>query len=164
MKRGNPPLLLHERWMRLGVVFGLLLSLTFIAFIRPQLTPTFLPKMPCGLRAITGLPCPFCGGTRAIRALLNGEWWRAIYLNTMAILALFIFVGVIGILLIEAGKARRLVDWKALERTVTRFMPLLIAFVMIWWLPHLIIALRTPKPELVNLKNPIAAKLRSLVY
>lgn len=36
---------------------------------------------PCGFKIITGLPCPSCGGTRAVLALLAGDPLRAIWFN-----------------------------------------------------------------------------------
>lgn len=32
-------------------------------------------KMPCMFHAMTGLYCPGCGGTRAVKALLRGKIW-----------------------------------------------------------------------------------------
>lgn len=32
-------------------------------------------KMPCMFHAMTGLYCPGCGGTRAVKALLRGDVW-----------------------------------------------------------------------------------------
>lgn len=33
---------------------------------------------PCVLHMLTGLYCPGCGGTRAVRALLAGQWVRSL--------------------------------------------------------------------------------------
>lgn len=40
----------------------------------------------CGLRLLTGLPCPFCGGTRALHAAARFDWWQALALNPLAFL------------------------------------------------------------------------------
>lgn len=37
----------------------------------------------CPLRTITGLPCPTCGGTRAMVAAARGDWWMALRTNPM---------------------------------------------------------------------------------
>ncbi len=37
----------------------------------------------CPFRAITGLPCPTCGGTRALHALTRLELWTAFTLNPL---------------------------------------------------------------------------------
>jgi len=47
---------------------------------------------PCVFRALTGVPCPTCGTTRAATALLNGELTTAIAANPMAALAGLVFV------------------------------------------------------------------------
>jgi hypothetical protein len=49
-----------------------------------------LPLPGCGFRAITGFPCPFCGGLRTALRLAEGEFGAAFTMNplvTMAILA-----------------------------------------------------------------------------
>lgn len=35
--------------------------------------------LPCLLLELTGFYCPGCGGTRAIEALLHGEWLKALW-------------------------------------------------------------------------------------
>lgn len=57
-------------------------SLGWVAFGR-------LPKVElCGFHWLTGLRCPLCGMTRALVALLHGEWDRAIALHALSPLAL----------------------------------------------------------------------------
>ena len=41
--------------------------------------------VPCVFRLATGLLCPFCGGTRAIQALLNGQVMRSLHCNVLAV-------------------------------------------------------------------------------
>lgn len=47
-----------------------------------------LPRPVCPLHAATGIPCPGCGTTRAIEALLAGEGSAAFLLNPLACAAL----------------------------------------------------------------------------
>lgn len=42
----------------------------------------------CTFRKLTGLSCPGCGGTRALRALISGEPWAAICYNPFIIISL----------------------------------------------------------------------------
>lgn len=34
-------------------------------------------KVPCAFKKVTGLYCPGCGGTRAVRQLLKGHLWQS---------------------------------------------------------------------------------------
>lgn len=45
----------------------------------------------CPFHAITTLPCPFCGGTRAIVALLSGEPVRALAYNPLVCIGALLF-------------------------------------------------------------------------
>ena len=42
----------------------------------------------CGFRALTGIPCPGCGMTRAMAALARGEWTAALRYHPFAPLVL----------------------------------------------------------------------------
>ena len=42
-----------------------------------------LPLPPCAFRAITGCPCPTCGATRCVLALLNGRVAEAVAWNPL---------------------------------------------------------------------------------
>lgn len=56
-----------------------------IGWLDPGRVP-FLP--PCPLHALTGLWCPFCGGTRAIDALVAGDLGAAAGLNLLVVVAI----------------------------------------------------------------------------
>jgi hypothetical protein len=47
---------------------------------------------PCPFLAITGLWCPFCGGTRALDALVAGDLGAALGLNVLVVLAVPVVV------------------------------------------------------------------------
>jgi hypothetical protein len=42
----------------------------------------------CVIKKISGMPCPSCGSTRAILALLHGEWAQAIAWNPIGLFLL----------------------------------------------------------------------------
>jgi hypothetical protein len=43
--------------------------------------------LPCPLRTLTGVPCPFCGMTTATVAITHGRWGAAASANPLAYLA-----------------------------------------------------------------------------
>lgn len=73
-----------------------------VAAVRPLVPFEFVP--PCPLRTLTGIPCPLCGMTRGVTALVHGELGRALTLNPGSYLA----VG-LAVLLLLQWRARRVV-------------------------------------------------------
>jgi hypothetical protein len=70
----NPP---DARKTRLIHAGGWALSLLILgAFV-------LLGFVPCTFALVFGLPCPGCGTTRALRALLEGDVARALHLNPL---------------------------------------------------------------------------------
>jgi hypothetical protein len=152
MKAPLPPLLPHERWLRIGVV-----ALVGLVFVFLALHST-LPALPCGFRSLTGLPCAMCGGTRSASALIAGDLHQALYLNALAIpvLAGMLLGGLIA--LAELLRGRALADWSVWKGRLGKILPVSLLLLFAWWIPHVVIALKTPKTELIDLRNPIAAR------
>lgn len=50
------------------------------------------PGLPCPLRAITGVPCPFCGMTTSVEATVHGHLGVAATANPVGILAVVVAV------------------------------------------------------------------------
>ena len=71
-----------------------------IAAVRPLVPFEFVP--PCPLRTITGVPCPLCGMTRGVTALVHGEVGRAVFLNPGSLLAV-----AAAVLVLLAWRSRR---------------------------------------------------------
>jgi hypothetical protein len=72
----------HERlWASLALAGVVLLALG-------QVSSQFEVPIPlCPLKFVTGIPCPTCGGTRALRALGHGAVLAALRLNPLVTLA-----------------------------------------------------------------------------
>src|SRR5437868_7751101 len=108
---------------RLGPRFAFIVSasaaLLLLRCIDPVVAGSWLLFHPsCG--AITGLPCIFCGMTRALHLLLNGDFIGAIYFNWLA----FPFLGAIILLFALFGIeiAKRRVIWRlSMVLRVTRW-------------------------------------------
>lgn len=75
-----------------------------------------LPWPRCALRLLTGLPCPFCGGTRALQAAARLDWWQAFALNPLAFLlgvgVTLWFVAWATDQLFQTGVLARLTSWR----------------------------------------------------
>jgi hypothetical protein len=144
--------------VRLGIiaVSALLLSLPLLKNLNPS-----LPALPCGFKAVTGLPCLFCGGTRSACAALRGDFAHSLYLNALSIPALGFILLLAMASAVEIARNRPITDWRSVSKPLLKLWPALILILLIWWAVHLISALRTPKPELLNPNNPIAKRLRA---
>jgi glycerol-3-phosphate acyltransferase PlsY len=58
--------------------------------------------IPCPLRTLTGVPCPFCGLTTATVALTHGQWSVAARTSPLAYLAAGLVVGTAPVLVARA--------------------------------------------------------------
>ncbi|HVQ21313.1 MAG TPA: DUF2752 domain-containing protein [Terrimicrobiaceae bacterium] len=160
MRQANsPPLRPDQRRLRAFAALAIV-ALLAVATVAPLAPPSILPGWPkCLLRNATGLPCPFCGGTRAAQSLLRGDFSRALYLNAIAFPVVFAVIAVAAVLAGEAWRARPFCDWEALLRRVRPFLPAVCMLICIYWMIHLGDALRGRKPELVDLRNPVARRV-----
>jgi uncharacterized protein DUF2752 len=61
------------------------------------------PGLPCPLRTLTGVPCPFCGMTTATVAISHGQWASAAAANPLAYLAAALAAATIPVLLARAA-------------------------------------------------------------
>ena len=75
------PARLHERELR--VASG---GIVAIAAVWPILP--FHPPIACPLRSLTGVPCPFCGMTRAVVAAVHGHVGASLAFNPGGIVVL----------------------------------------------------------------------------
>src|SRR5437763_16238457 len=108
---------------RLGPRFAFIVSaaaaLLLLRCIDPALAGSWLAFHPsCG--AITGLPCIFCGMTRALHLLLNGDFIGAIYFNWLAFPFLGALIFLFALFAIEFAK-RRVIWWLIMALRLTRW-------------------------------------------
>lgn len=76
------------------VVGGCLLLLLVLGITFPEELAWVIGKISpgCWFRKLTGLSCPGCGGTRAVRELLQGEVWEACRHNFFLLLGLAVLI------------------------------------------------------------------------
>ena len=91
------------------------------------------PGLPCPLRTLTGVPCPFCGMTTATVALSHGEWGSAAAANPLAYLAAALVTCTLPVLVARtAGMAPGPRPWPEAKRRRARWA--LAAVVGLSWL------------------------------
>lgn len=101
---------------------GLLLAGAMLA------TPAWLSMQTgpaCPFLAVTGLPCPLCGGTRTCAALVRGEWSLAWNTNPGA-LVLVVWMALLAVQWVAEGVMgrRRQAPWPWMQPWPLRLMGL----------------------------------------
>lgn len=108
------------------------------------LTVLHLPGWPCAFRAATGRPCPGCGLSRALAALVRGDWSAAVHFHVFA--PLFAAGGLLlaAAALLSAERRTRLAGLVSdVERATGAGLWLAGAF-MVYWLVRLLYTPLTP--------------------
>ncbi len=89
--------------------------------------------LPCPLRTLTGVPCPFCGLTTATVALAHGEWATAAKTSPLAYLAAILVVGTAPVLVARVF-GRATLPRPASRVTRRRVSRVMIVIVALSWL------------------------------
>jgi len=140
-----------RRWFAIG---GLVVVLLSLRTVDPEMAKWLPFPTSCG--AITGLPCVFCGMTRALHLLLNGQFSRALYFNWLAFPFLAALGVVIALLAIEVVQRRRILDINVLPATPQRLIIIGLSLVILWML-QIYFAVSQHKQELLNPRGPLYA-------
>src|SRR6476620_7804151 len=142
-----------KHWRALHLVL-LPAALLLLALVPPRSLPHWFP-FPASCGAITGLPCIFCGTTRAVYHLLHGAFGSALYYNWLA------YPLVAGSLVLALTNALELLcSLNLLVRiprprlTRARWCALAAGFVLLWCL-QVYLAISQHKTELLNPSGPL---------
>lgn len=98
-----------------------------------------LPAWPCPLQSALGVPCPGCGLSRAVTALLHGEWRSALTWHAFAPFLLAALVLITGMAFLPEAARRRGIDAVARFERRTRVTALLLVALMAYWLVRLLV-------------------------
>jgi hypothetical protein len=123
-----PPILasmLEQRW-----IVWLLGSLAVVQIVATGLGYGYWQ---CPIKAATGIPCPACGMSSAITALLNGDWQEAMHLHAFAPILLLAFTfAVMVVFLPNPARQQVIRQVKHFESKTGFVFFLLLAFILYW--------------------------------
>lgn len=91
----------------------------------------------CPVKALTGIPCPSCGSTRSVMAIINGNFTEGLLLNPLGYIVATVML-ILPIWLIfdmALGKATLLKAYRELETTLRKkwvAVPLILLVLANW--------------------------------
>jgi hypothetical protein len=139
---------------RLAFVLGVPTVLLILRWIDPVVAGNSLPfHTSCG--AITGLPCIFCGMTRALHLLLNGDFHRAMYFNWLVIPFFAVVIFFIALFVLEIAQRRVIWRLSVLLPTAPRHLTVTGLCLFLLWTSQAYLAVSHHKHELLNPSGPL---------
>jgi hypothetical protein len=139
---------------RLAFILGATAVLLILRWIDPVVAGRWLPfHTSCG--AITGLPCIFCGMTRALHLLLNGDFSGAIYFNWLAFPFLAVAVFLIALFAVEVTKRRVIVNLSIIPPATFGRLTVIGLCLFLLWTSQAYLAVSHHKHELLNPRGPL---------
>jgi hypothetical protein len=141
---------------RIIFLFGATATLFILRVVDPVVAGTWIPlHTSCG--AITGLPCIFCGMTRALHLLLSGDFGGALYFNWLAFPFLGAVVFLVVVCVIEIANRRIILTWKTSARLTVRKLTITGLTLSVLWTLQAYLAVSQHKHELLNPCGPLYA-------
>jgi hypothetical protein len=130
------------------------LVLAGMHFADPIIVSRWLP-LPTSCGAITGLPCLFCGMTRALHLVLRGDLAGALYFNWLAFPLLALVTFLVVLFAVEIMQGRRLLNLRTIAPLSGRRLTICILAAIILWSLHAYLAVSQHKRELLNPRGPL---------
>ncbi|CAN5527929.1 hypothetical protein BH18VER2_BH18VER2_04500 [soil metagenome] len=148
------PLLPSARRWRALYLLVLPAALVVLALVPPGGALSWFPfAASCG--AITGLPCIFCGTTRAVYHVLHGEFALALYYNWLSYPLLAATCAFYLCSAIELCFRRNLLAALPRPRRGGRSLGALAAGFLLLWCLQVYLAVSQHKTELLNPRGPL---------
>ena len=97
-----------------------------------------LPSIPCPIREGLGLPCPGCGLSRGIAALIHGDWQSSIRYHLFAPVFLVAFGLLVIATLAPVWSRPRLIGWIDRLESGTGISCVLSIGLVVYWLIRLL--------------------------
>ena len=140
-------LLRPQLLLRVGALTAIALGAVGLRLVDPASLSWWPLRTSCG--AVTGLPCIFCGTTRALHHLLRGDFAQALYFNWLGLVlaaAAFAMVLIFGA---ELLFRRRFLFLPACRLT-PRGAGMATALLLMLWILQVTLAISLHKYELLN--------------
>ena len=144
------------RAMRFAFIVGATAILLILRAVDPVDFKN-LAHFPTSCGAITGLPCIFCGMTRALHLLLNGDFGGALYFNWVAFPFLALIAFLIVLFAIEMAKRRVIVNLTAITPITVRKLTIIALIMCFLWALQVYLTVSQNKHELLNPRGPLYA-------
>lgn len=109
------------------------LVLTGVAAAQLLATFTGLGGWPCPLKSFAGVPCPGCGLTRGVVALLRGEWRESLAAHAFAPLLVLALAAVVASALLPGRQREALHRFVERAERRTRASVVLAAALLLYW-------------------------------
>ena len=110
-----------------------------LAGVQIGLVALGLPGWPCPFLLATGHACPGCGLTRAVVALLRGQWQTALTLHAFAPIFLALSVGIGLSWLLPKATRTRFIDAVGRFESRTGLTAFLFIIFLLYWLIRLLV-------------------------
>ena len=116
VRRPDSEARIRDAFLGLGTTAWLAYTLVY-----PRLAAVHTTIPACPFLALTGHPCPFCGGTRSFSAMWRGDVWHAFRLYPLGplLFALALPVAAYGLWAILTGRSLTLTLTRNLQRSIT---------------------------------------------
>jgi len=101
------------------------------------------------------LPCIFCGMTRALHLLLNGDFGGALYFNWLAFPSLGAVGFFVAVCVIEIANRRVILTWSTSAPLTARKLTIIGLTLFMLWTLQAYLAVSQHKYELLNPHGPL---------